>query len=165
MPDKMLFGAILPQQVEWYILGPILGAITVLFFLTMNQPLGASGAYIHTMNYVRRSGDSVAWRVWYFVGIAFGGFVVTQFLQDAKGLRIGFDSFRNAAPLWIMVPALFIGGILIGYGAKLGGGCTSGHGICGTAQRSKSSIAATVTFMTSAIIATGFIRLISGGKL
>ena len=105
MPDKILFGAILPQQVDWYILGPILGAITVLFFLTMNQPLGASGAYIHTMNYVRRSGDSVAWRVWYFVGIAFGGFVVTQFLQDANGLRIGFDSFRNAAPLWIMVPA------------------------------------------------------------
>ena len=99
------------------------------------------------------------------MGIAFGGFVVTQFLQDVKGLRIGFDSFRNAAPLWIMVPALFIGGILIGYGAKLGGGCTSGHGICGTAQRSKSSIAATVTFMISAIITTGFIRLISGGRL
>ena len=86
MPDKILFGAILPQQVDWYILGPILGAITVLFFLAMNQPLGASGAYIHTMNYVRRSGDSVAWRVWYFAGLGLGGYVVTQFLQDSKGL-------------------------------------------------------------------------------
>ncbi|MAS99507.1 MAG: YeeE/YedE thiosulfate transporter family protein [Actinomycetota bacterium] len=165
MPDKMLFGAMLPQQADWYILGPILGVITVCFFLMMNQPLGASGAYIHTMNHVRRVGDRAAWRVWYFAGLGLGGYVVTQFLQDSKGLRIGFDSFRNAAPIWVMVPAIFIGGILIGYGAKLGGGCTSGHGICGTAQRSKSSIAATVTFMTSAILTTGFLRLISGGKL
>ena len=103
MPDKQRLSYLNRRT---GILGPILGAITVLFFLAMNQPLGASGAYIHTMNYVRRSGDSVTWRVWYFVGIAFGGFVVTQFLQDIKGLRTGFDSFRMQR-LYIMVPALF----------------------------------------------------------
>jgi uncharacterized membrane protein YedE/YeeE len=94
-----------------------------------------------------------------------GGFIVTQFLQDSQGFRKGFDAFSNAAPLWLVIPSIFIGGILIGYGAKLGGGCTSGHGICGTAQRSRSSIAATATFMTSALATTGAIRLISGGKL
>ncbi len=165
MTIGIALGAILPQQVSWYILGPILGAVTIGFFRVMNQPLGASGAYVHTKNLVLRTGHKTTWRVWYFVGLAMGGFIVTQFLQDSQGFRKGFDAFRNAAPLWLVIPTIFFGGILIGYGAKLGGGCTSGHGICGTAQRSKSSIAATITFMTSAVVTTGLVRLISGGKL
>ena len=165
MTIGVTLGAILPQQVSWYILGPILGAITIGFFKIMNQPLGASGAYVHTKNLILRTGYKTTWRVWYFVGLAMGGGIVTQILQDSQGFRKGFDAFRNAAPLWLVISSLFIGGILIGYGAKLGGGCTSGHGICGTAQRSRSSIAATATFMTSALATTGAIRLISGGKL
>ena len=157
--------AILPQQVDWYILGPLLGIVTIGFFAVMNQPLGASGAYVHTSNYLRRRGYQAMWRVWYFAGLAIGGFVVTQLLQESASYRYGFSSFRNAASLWIVVPTIFLGGVLIGYGAKLGGGCTSGHGICGIAQRSKSSIYATIAFMTSAVVMTGLIRVISGGKL
>src|SRR6478735_11003221 len=50
---------------------------------------------------------------------------------------------------WLMIVA---GGILVGFGAKLGGGCTSGHGVCGIARLSTRSILATVIFMATAIV-------------
>ena len=165
MDNQLIFAALLPERAPWFILGPLLGALTATFFLAMNQPLGASGAYTQTLNFLRRNGYRVIWRIWYFIGMALGGVIVTQFLQDSRGFRSGFDASRAASPLWLVIPLIFIGSVLIGYGAKVAGGCTSGHGICGIAQRSKSSIVATCTFMSSAIIATGAIRLISGGKL
>ena len=165
MLHQMVFAAMLPDRVPWFVIGPLLGILTVCFFVVMNQPLGASGAYVHTLNFFRRSGYRSVWRVWYFLGIALGGLFVTQFLQNNSEFRSGYDSFRAAAPLWLIIPVVCLGSVLIGYGARVGGGCTSGHGICGTAQRSKASISATVTFMSSAIITTGLIRLVSWGKL
>ena len=53
----------------------------------------------------------------------------------------------------------------MGYGAKVAGGCTSGHGMCGTSQRSVASMVATGTFMTTAILTTLVIRILSGGDL
>ncbi|OFW98495.1 MAG: hypothetical protein A3E78_04480 [Alphaproteobacteria bacterium RIFCSPHIGHO2_12_FULL_63_12] len=55
-------------------------------------------------------------------------------------------------PVWMMA----LGGIFVGYGTRLGSGCTSGHGVCGVARLSRRSLAATVMFMASAI-ATVFV--------
>lgn len=52
------------------------------------------------------------------------------------------------------------GGILVGFGTRLGGGCTSGHGVCGLARLSRRSLAATATFMASAIAVVGVLRLL-----
>ncbi len=49
-------------------------------------------------------------------------------------------------------PLLAVAGLLVGFGARLGSGCTSGHGVCGLARLSPRSMAATVTFMTVAIL-------------
>ncbi|MEE2683016.1 MAG: YeeE/YedE thiosulfate transporter family protein [Actinomycetota bacterium] len=165
MQLQLLLASVLPDRAPWYVVGPLLGALTVSFFVVMNQPLGASGAYTQTLNYLTKSGYRTMWRVWYFVGMALGGLVVTQFLQSNPGIRSGFDSFRSAAPLGLIIPVIFIGAVMIGYGARIAGGCTSGHGICGNAQRSKASVVATVSFMSAAILSTGVIRLISGGEL
>jgi uncharacterized membrane protein YedE/YeeE len=54
-------------------------------------------------------------------------------------------------------------GVLIGFGARCGGGCTSGHGVCGIARLSARSIAATAIFMVSAIIVVAIIRHGFGG--
>ena len=51
-------------------------------------------------------------------------------------------------PLWMTA----FGGVLVGFGARLGGGCTYGHGVCGIARLSRRSIAATAIFMMSAVI-------------
>ena len=54
----------------------------------------------------------------------------------------GKDQEKSSSPL-----ILLIAGVLVGFGTRLGSGCTSGHGICGISRLSKRSIVATITFM------------------
>jgi uncharacterized membrane protein YedE/YeeE len=60
---------------------------------------------------------------------------------------------------WIVITAA---GLLVGFGTRLGGGCTSGHGICGVARLSGRSIAATVIFMLTAIATVAIARHVLG---
>lgn len=53
---------------------------------------------------------------------------------------------------------LVVSGILVGYGVRLGNGCTSGHGVCGLARRSKRSAVATLVFMSAAMVTTYIMR-------
>jgi uncharacterized membrane protein YedE/YeeE len=69
----------------------------------------------------------------------------------------GFEPMR-------LIP-MIVGGFLVGYGSRVGSGCTSGHGICGISRLSKRSIAATCTFMTTAVITVFVIRHVLGGAL
>jgi uncharacterized membrane protein YedE/YeeE len=50
------------------------------------------------------------------------------------------------------LPVLIVGGLLVGFGTRLGGGCTSGHGVCGLARLSRRSLAAVVAFFAVAIV-------------
>ena len=54
-------------------------------------------------------------------------------------------------------------GFLVGFGARLGGGCTSGHGVCGMARLSKRSIVATMIFMGTAVVTVALMRHVMGG--
>ena len=156
---------IFPDQLAWYIAGPALGVLIIVLFALANQPLGASGAYVQTAGLLRRQDGASIWRVWYFVGMFAGGLIVTQVLRDGSELRSGYDALRNEFPLGVVILMVFAGATLLGYGAGLGGGCTSGHGLCGTAQRSKASLAFTATFMTTAILTTFLLRVVTGGSL
>jgi uncharacterized protein len=145
---------VLPDRLAWYITGPLLGLLVVGLFLVANQPLGASGAYVQTMKAVRHDTDTVGWRVWYFGGIFVGGLLAT-ILGPGVEVRSGYDAMTAAGwskPLIAVV--VFVAAIVMGYGARMAGGCTSGHGICGTAQRSPASWAATATFVGTAIVVT-----------
>lgn len=61
------------------------------------------------------------------------------------------------------VPLLITGGLLVGFGTRLGSGCTSGHGVCGLARLSPRSITATLTFMAVAALTVLVMRLATGG--
>lgn len=61
------------------------------------------------------------------------------------------------------VPLLITSGLLVGFGTRLGNGCTSGHGVCGLARLSPRSLAATATFMTAGIATVFAIRHLAGG--
>lgn len=61
------------------------------------------------------------------------------------------------------VPLLTVAGLLVGFGTRLGNGCTSGHGICGMARLSPRSVAATTTFMASAAATVFILRHVIGG--
>ena len=56
-----------------------------------------------------------------------------------------------------------VAGLLVGFGTRLGNGCTSGHGICGIARLSPRSIVATMVFMIAAIIVVALMRHVIGG--
>lgn len=155
----------LPDRLAWFVGGPILGLLIVGLFVVANQPLGASGAYVQTSGLIRRRSDVVVWRVWYFVGLFAGGLLVTQVFREGAEIRSGYDAMRDVFPLWATTSLVFGGARLLGYGAAVAGGCTSGHGMCGTAQRSPASVAVTVTFMATTILTTFVLRIATGGDL
>lgn len=156
---------LLPDRVPWFIVGPGLGLLIVGLFMLANQPLGASGAYVQTSGLLRRRDGIAMWRVWYFVGMFLGGLLVTQVLRTGWEVRPGYDSLTAVFPLAVTIPMVFAGATLLGYGAALAGGCTSGHGLCGTAQRSPASATVTATFMATAIATTFVLRILTGGAL
>lgn len=155
---------LLPDRLPWFVAGPALGLLVVGLFLVANQPLGASGAYVQTIKAARRHADAVRWRVWYFGGIFLGG-LVAVLLGSGFTVHSGYRAMTSIWATPVVAAVVFVGGIVMGYGARMAGGCTSGHGICGTAQRSPASWVATATFMTSGIVVTAILRAATGGRL
>jgi len=159
-----MIAAVLPDRLPWCIAGPALGLLVVGFFLVVNQPLGATGAYVETANTVMRRPGAVTWRAWYFVGIAVGGWIAVSLTDVGVDLRAGYDVLTSDADMGLSLPVaglvIFVGAVVMGYGARMAGGCTSGHGICGTAQRSPASWAAMVSFMATAVVTTAIINAI-----
>jgi uncharacterized membrane protein YedE/YeeE len=99
------------------------------------------------------------------------------FEMNGKGWRVAFIAGLILAPLiagWVgyampspPMPAswavVIAAGLLVGFGTRLGGGCTSGHGICGIARLSGRSIAATAIFMFTAIVVVALMRHVLAG--
>ncbi|MFZ9816099.1 MAG: YeeE/YedE family protein [Ilumatobacteraceae bacterium] len=157
-----MISAVLPDRLPWYLAGPALGLLVVGFFMFTNQPLGATGAYVETAKTVRRVPGAVSWRAFYFFGIALGGLAAVLLKEDGFVARKGYDVLLDANDMNLSLPVasavIFVGAIVMGYGARMAGGCTSGHGICGTAQRSPASWAATISFMSAAVVTTFFVK-------
>ena len=160
-----MYAALLPDRLPWWIAGPALGLLVTGFFLVANQPLGATGAYVETANTVLRRPGAVTWRARYFVGIALGGFIAASLTDTGFAPRAGYDTLTAEWPLGVVALVVFVGAIVMGFGARMAGGCTSGHGICGTAQRSPASWAAMMSFMASAVATTWIVHLLTGGSV
>jgi uncharacterized membrane protein YedE/YeeE len=130
-----------------------------------NRPLGALGGWIDLQEWIRRPESRPGWRVFFLCGIVLGGLVSA--LLGLGGDRATFDygSFdgRLGATLPLKALVLIVGGALIGYGARTAGGCTSGHGLCGTSFGSPGSFVSTATFMGTAILVTRILAWLSGG--
>jgi hypothetical protein len=93
------------------------------------------------------SGPNRHWRITFLLGLMLGAAVWQLLAPEAIALR------QNYPTALIMA-----GGFLVGFGTRLGSGCTSGHGICGIALLSPRSIAATLTFMASGFLTVYLIR-------
>lgn len=85
-----------------------------------------------------------------------GAIAAPMLMVLAVGYPVGFDS-----P--IPAPWLIVGGVIVGVGVYFGAGCTSGHGVCGIARLSPRSIAATLTFMATAVATVFVVRHVLGG--
>jgi uncharacterized membrane protein YedE/YeeE len=81
------------------------------------------------------------WRSWFLLGLV-GGAALSFLLWHSAAI------FRPMRPLAVMAAA----GLIVGFGTRLGGGCTSGHGVCGVGTGAKDSIAATLIFVVVAMV-------------
>lgn len=121
--------------------GALIGLSASLLLLFNGRVAGVSGVLGGLLFPSRRPGDA-AWRAAFLAGLLLGG------LALAAAHRGAFPSVDGARSLGLVVVA----GLLVGYGARLGNGCTSGHGVCGLSRLSVRSLCATMTFMATAAI-------------
>jgi uncharacterized membrane protein YedE/YeeE len=152
---------VLPAYVPWYVVGPLIGLLLVATYALLNRPLGNSGAYGAVLE-LTRGGAKEPWRLWHFVGLPLGGLAV-RLLRGDLAVGFGYGELGAALSPAVLAPVLFAGGLLLGYGARWAGGCTSGHGMCGTAVFSPGSIVATATFFGVAVVVTNVLYLATGG--
>lgn len=119
--------------------GLLIGLATGLVLWLNGRIAGISGIVGRVLK--PRAGD-VAWRVWFLVGLVGGGGATIALYPPAAA---GFHP--------VVGPGLAaLAGLLVGFGARLGRGCTSGHGICGLARATPSGIAGTLIFMAIAFV-------------
>lgn len=90
----------------------------------------------------------LAWKVAFIAGLLAGGLV----------LAWRWPAVIAPQPAAIPGVLVAVAGLLVGFGTQLGGGCTSGHGVCGLAQGSRRSLLAVVTFMATGGLAAFFVR-------
>jgi uncharacterized membrane protein YedE/YeeE len=121
--------------------GLLIGAAAVALLITNGRIAGVSGI---AGGLLHRAGGDRAWRVAFVGGLLLGALVYSLV---AGPIDLAVDA---------SVPAVVAAGLLVGFGTRLGSGCTSGHGVCGIARLSLRSIVATGVFMAAGI-ATVFV--------
>jgi uncharacterized membrane protein YedE/YeeE len=122
--------------------GCLIGFASLIAAVLTGKVPGISGVFGRLL--VPATPDKL-WRVVFLVGLIGGAALSFMFWESAA-------LFRPVRPLTVMAAA----GLLVGFGTRVGKGCTSGHGVCGVASGAKDSIAATIIFMGVAM-ATVFI--------
>jgi uncharacterized membrane protein YedE/YeeE len=152
--------------IHWALGGAVIAAVTLTLLIVANRRLGVStgfedacGLVLHAP-YFRRDGtaDSRSWRLPFLGGLVVGG-AVSAALGGGLVLTwdLGmFDREIGWGPAGKIV-WMFAGGLLIGFGTRLAGGCTSGHGIFGLSNFEVPSLIATLSFMAAGIVATNLL--------
>jgi hypothetical protein len=121
--------------------GVLIGCAAVLLMASLGRIAGVSGIVGSLLP--PAPAEDRGWRLAFVAGLV-GGPLLLLLATGQSG--IGAPAVGPAA--------LALAGLLVGAGTALGSGCTSGHGVCGTARLSPRSIAATATFMATAIATT-----------
>jgi uncharacterized membrane protein YedE/YeeE len=151
-----------------YLVGALIGVLSMATFYFSNQPIGASTAYAriagligklfskrHTesLKFYQKTKPETQWDVMLLIGIFAGAFIAAYTGGEITGWWI--------PPLWeehfgssyaLRLGTAFLGGAIMAFGARLAGGCTSGHGISGTMQLSVGSWVALICFFIGGMV-------------
>lgn len=150
-----MFSSLFPHGMTHYAVGgSLIGLGIAMLYLTTGRPGGISTFFSASWSWFFKNAffqqasllSSRNWRVIYALGLILGGTLYAI---------LGLPMEASQIPLW----KLALGGLLIGFGARLGGGCTSGHGICGIASLSMNSVVMVITFLSTAIATAWIIKL------
>ena len=119
--------------------GLIIGLAVAILFLMRGNHASISGIYF---NVISANKIGLLWRLLFIFGLIASPVILSFFSYRDLGFEI-----PNTNPI-----ILIIGGLLVGYGARLGSGCTFGHGICGIGRLSIRSIVGTCVFVSSGVL-------------
>ncbi len=122
--------------------GLLIALSSILMMALLGKITGISGIFWQAVNHYKISSlREHSWRWLFLVGLLLGPLLVHY------GLGVAIPAASEAD--WLTAA---LAGFIVGFGTKMGGGCTSGHGICGIGRFSKRSIVATVAFMFFGIV-------------
>lgn len=130
--------------------GVLIGAAALILLAFLGRIAGISGILWNSISGLfntNENSDSHTWRWLFLLGLLIGPVIV----------HVGFQMPIPLAPEGGLVLAS-IAGLLVGFGVKLGSGCTSGHGVCGLGRLSVRSLAATLTFMCAGMVAVFLLK-------
>ncbi|MGB0432238.1 MAG: YeeE/YedE family protein [Bacteroidia bacterium] len=170
----------------WYVSGPLIGITLIISVLVGGEPLGVSSSFRHIcsacapgdIEFFKYDWKKYIWNLLFVFGIAIGGFLATNFLNVPETIPISAETVSDLNEIGITeisgyIPSeifsfdnilslpgfifMILGGFLVGFGTRFGGGCTSGHTISGISNLQWVSLVATVSFFVGGLIMTHFI--------
>ena len=163
------------KEVTWspYVVGVLIGILNFVTLIVSKKFLGASTAYVKTSGMIKRifnkekvenneyykiKTPKADWGWMLVIGIVIGAFISSNLSGSFEFIIIPqlWRDFVSDNLFFRILIATF-GGIVMGFGARLSGGCTSGHGISGASQLSVISWVAAICFFIGGIISAGFI--------
>jgi len=131
--------------------GMLIGLSASMLLLFNGKIAGISGIIAGILSPAK---NDTLWRIVFVAGLLVGGFLLR--LLSPQTFVIGITRSWSA---------LVVAGLLVGFGTRLGNGCTSGHGVCGLSRFSQRSLLATVTFIATGALTVYIINHLLGGAL
>lgn len=126
--------------------GLFIGVSSSLMLWGLGRITGISGIYSSVLEVGRQN----LWKYNFILGLLIGGFTMyLLFPEQFFGYKILGSPYK-----------IILAGLLVGFGTRLGNGCTSGHGVCGISRLAKRSVVATLTFILVGMIVVGLEGLI-----
>jgi uncharacterized membrane protein YedE/YeeE len=171
------------QPWPWYVAGPMIGLTVPALLILGNKTFGISSSLRHVCAACVPAGipfftydwKKEIWNLLFVLGTAIGGFIAMNFLANpdtiviseatqADLMALGITNFSDLMPLEIFnwetvftgkgILFFVIGGLLVGFGTRYAGGCTSGHAIMGISSLQWPSLVATIFFMLGGFLMT-----------
>jgi uncharacterized membrane protein YedE/YeeE len=133
-----------------YLVGTLLGLVVVGLAATLNERLGVIGGYSEVVERASGRARSLGWRGYFLFGII-GGALLFALVSGGWRAHGGYGWLGEQVGDGGTAVLLLFGGSLVGFGAKVAGGCTSGHGLSGCSFGNPASFVSTTTFMATGI--------------
>lgn len=139
------------MPVQGLIGGLMIGAASAIMLLGVGRVAGVSGLAARATG-ITIDGAPRPQSIAFIIGLPLGAALIALFLGPVEA------RFEQGAA------ALIIGGLLVGFGTRLGSGCTSGHGVCGMSRAAPRSLIATATFMLAGIATVALMNAAGVGQ-
>ncbi len=147
----MIVPALAPLAPGFAIAGGLLIGLAAAAFLLLTGRIAGVSGMAAVVARIGSGGTPWAMAAGFVAGLPLGAALIAAVVRQPE---LGVTA---------SLPLIIAGGLLVGYGTRLGNGCTSGHGVCGVARLAPRSIAATALFMASGVTIVFIVRHVIGG--